>query len=230
MLKKGFTLAEVLITLAIVGVIAAFTLPALMSNFQKRTYETAIKKAYNSVSEAVALYMTNEGLTNLSEAPFINNQENLREFVREYFKVATNCGNKYYNANGEKCFGETLSSLDQSTSTSLASKTCMVVVNLYDGTSMCFDASKSKILANTSTDPDKDNSRSLYIEVDTNGPAGPNVSGRDVFSMDINQSGMVYDREWDITKKDTLLNKYKKSASTPMPIGRIRSDGWKMEY
>ena len=235
MLKKGFTLAEVLVTLGIVGVIAAFTLPALMSNFQKRTYETGIKKAYNTVTDAVALYMANEGIDNLSDAPFVNNQEELQKFVKKYFKVATNCETRYYNPNGLQCFSETIYSLDKSVSSSLRSYQCMSVVTLTDGMSMCIDAGKMENATDSdgsnvgSSNLDYDDSRVLVVEVDVNGIAGPNVTGRDIFTMDVNNSGLVYDKEWDPTKKDSILQGYK-SKAWPMGIGRIQYDGWKMEY
>ncbi|MBQ8167804.1 type II secretion system protein, partial [bacterium] len=39
--KRGFTLAEVLITLAIIGVVAAMTIPTLVANYQQRSWDTA---------------------------------------------------------------------------------------------------------------------------------------------------------------------------------------------
>ena len=44
MKKNGFTLAEVLITLAIIGVVATMTLPALMTNTQEQQAKTGLKK------------------------------------------------------------------------------------------------------------------------------------------------------------------------------------------
>ena len=52
MFKKGFTLAEVLITLTIIGVIATLTLPTLMTNTAERQYVTGLKKVINTLSEA----------------------------------------------------------------------------------------------------------------------------------------------------------------------------------
>ena len=43
-MKKGFTLAEVLITLGIIGVVAAMTMPTLIQNHQKRSLEVATQK------------------------------------------------------------------------------------------------------------------------------------------------------------------------------------------
>ena len=45
-MKRGFTLAEVLITLGIIGVIAALTIPALITKYQKRQTAVALKQAY----------------------------------------------------------------------------------------------------------------------------------------------------------------------------------------
>lgn len=57
MMKKlaGFTLAEVLITLGIIGVVAAMTIPTLMSNTNKSEFKTAYKKVISAVNQAVTL-------------------------------------------------------------------------------------------------------------------------------------------------------------------------------
>lgn len=44
-IKKGFTLAEVLITLGIIGVVAAMTMPSLVANYEKKRTATAVKKS-----------------------------------------------------------------------------------------------------------------------------------------------------------------------------------------
>ena len=54
---KGFTLAEVLITLGIIGVVAAMTLPTLISNYQKVALETAYKKGMSVIANAIQLAM-----------------------------------------------------------------------------------------------------------------------------------------------------------------------------
>lgn len=52
MFKKGFTLAEVLVTLGIIGVIAAMTLPVLVAKYQKVVFITKMKYTYTILSEA----------------------------------------------------------------------------------------------------------------------------------------------------------------------------------
>ena len=53
--KRAFTLAEVLITLGIIGVVAALTLPNLIENHQKQVTASHLKKMYSIVKNAVNL-------------------------------------------------------------------------------------------------------------------------------------------------------------------------------
>ena len=55
MMKKGFTLAEVLITLVIIGVVASMTIPTLMTSTQGTEYKTGFKKAMSTLNQAFSL-------------------------------------------------------------------------------------------------------------------------------------------------------------------------------
>ena len=55
MKKNGFTLAEVLITIAIIGIVATLTLPALMTNTQEQQAMTGLKKGINTLTEAAQM-------------------------------------------------------------------------------------------------------------------------------------------------------------------------------
>lgn len=68
MKKLGFTLAEVLITLVIIGVIAAMTVPTLMNNTQGQENKTAFKKAISAMNQALTLEYALEGNTAASKA------------------------------------------------------------------------------------------------------------------------------------------------------------------
>lgn len=61
MKKNGFTLAEVLITLAIIGVVATLTLPALMTNTAEQQAKTALKKGINTLTEAAQMNQAIDG-------------------------------------------------------------------------------------------------------------------------------------------------------------------------
>jgi type II secretory pathway pseudopilin PulG len=53
--KIAFTLAEVLITLGIIGVVAALTIPTLMANHRKKVVETKLEKIYSVMNQAINL-------------------------------------------------------------------------------------------------------------------------------------------------------------------------------
>lgn len=54
-LKKGFTLAEILIVLMVIGVVATMTIPSLMKGVTDAQYKTAYKKAFNAVVNIAAM-------------------------------------------------------------------------------------------------------------------------------------------------------------------------------
>ena len=51
--RKAFTLAEVLITLGIIGVVAALTIPTLINNYRKKVLETGFKKSMSTIQQAL---------------------------------------------------------------------------------------------------------------------------------------------------------------------------------
>lgn len=60
-LGEGFTLAEVLITLGIIGVVAALTLPTVMANYRKKEVETKLAKIYSVMNQAINLNIAEHG-------------------------------------------------------------------------------------------------------------------------------------------------------------------------
>lgn len=60
-LINGFTLAEVLITLGIIGIVASMTLPSITANYQNKHRSAAIKKFYSSIQQALLLSEIDNG-------------------------------------------------------------------------------------------------------------------------------------------------------------------------
>lgn len=54
-MNKGFTLAEVLITLGIIGIVAALTLPSLITQHKKTEYSARLKKFYSTMEQAIRM-------------------------------------------------------------------------------------------------------------------------------------------------------------------------------
>ena len=63
--KNAFTLAEVLITLAIIGMVAAMTIPTIVATTQKKELAINLKKAYSTFNQAMKLIMIDYGCTDL---------------------------------------------------------------------------------------------------------------------------------------------------------------------
>ena len=59
----AFTLAEVLITLTIIGIVAAFTIPTLMANVTQRVFTSAQDVALKKITEATNQMKTNDALS-----------------------------------------------------------------------------------------------------------------------------------------------------------------------
>ena len=70
--KAAFTLAEVLITLAIIGIVAALTIPALISRYQDRALETAYQKAKATIANGYKLMMAQEGVFSVNDLSLFN--------------------------------------------------------------------------------------------------------------------------------------------------------------
>ena len=90
----GFTLAEVLITLGIIGVVAALTMPALINITNKKELETAFKKQYSILQQAV-MTIKNEDDQEFTYENYGYSSGNTRFGTRlaEQFKSAQDCGN-----------------------------------------------------------------------------------------------------------------------------------------
>ena len=82
--KIAFTLAEVLITLGIIGVVAAMTMPSLVANYEKKRTATAVKKAYSELSQALKLAEVDYGDMEYWDYPDGSDVEENKAFVNRY--------------------------------------------------------------------------------------------------------------------------------------------------
>ena len=92
MKKKAFTLAEVLITLAIIGVVAAISIPSVISNSQQQEFKTGLRKAVSVLNSAITMNMAIDG-----ETPYDN--ANLFGYMMKHMAVmesTTNIQGKYF--------------------------------------------------------------------------------------------------------------------------------------
>ena len=77
---KAFTLAEVLITLAIIGVVAAISIPSVISNSQQQEFKTGLRKAVSVLNSAITMNMAIDG-----ESPYDN--KDLPQYLMRHMSI-----------------------------------------------------------------------------------------------------------------------------------------------
>ena len=240
--KKAFTLSEVLITLAIIGVVAALTIPNLMAKNAKAEQVVALKSVYSDISQALKLMMVDEGVSKVSDTNILTYDEvedyNISkqrigdQFLKKYFKVAKDCG----TTNPSTCFAEDYKDIAGGSSGGAWPAYSIITAG---GSSIGVTPAGS--------------TTSGSIVIDTNGLKPPNVIGRDLFSF-----SFYYDGSLDVVTPECkkgipnlnagLCNGSASNASELRDLkfqlffvnnkrylsyggfGKILNDGWKMDY
>ena len=161
--QAAFTLAEVLITLGIIGVVAAMTMPVLIQNYQKKQTAVKLKATYSLLAQAVQLSEADNG-----ELEYWDFSLNSQDFFDKYFsKYLTFINTKvnddnidYYWLNGEKITGNFKEVVNTS------------YIGILNNGAKLFYHTAGELYTFT-------------IIVDINGEARPNKVGRDVFHFSL---------------------------------------------
>lgn len=175
--KAAFTLAEVLITLGIIGVVAAMTMPSLIQNYQEKATVTKLKKCYSLVSQAYVSILNDEGGSDTLQA---GDDLEMMEKFGKYLKYQKTCGrNKgcFPNVTYKSVTGNGYSKWEDDT-------TDRSRAILTDGTLIMFN--KSAMWGGN-----EGNYLYAQIYVDINGFKGPNQLGRDFFYFYISPEKIV---------------------------------------
>ena len=183
--KSAFTLAEVLITLGIIGVVAALTIPSIIHKYKSIVLQNQLKKSYSNIQKAVLFMKEDLGIDNLigefvhydTDAHAYTNPELFYKEFDKYMKVQETLKATYPTTNY---------SGTQTTTSNLGNDLPRALLILPDGSSV----------------GRRINYGALVFVVDTNGPyKGPNRLGFDIFQFQIT------DRS-DIIKPDKARRKY----------------------
>lgn len=162
--KSGFTLAEVLITIGIIGIVAQATIPTLVSNFQKQICLTQLKKVYTVMNSAVKLSTIDNGP--ISDWNMTGDTENdykifAEQYILPYLMVSKRC-----QSLTNECWADNCYFLDNSYNyyfAAAANTTYSIMLN--DGAVLGFWPRGSL----------------TEIYIDINGRKKPNIEGKDLF-------------------------------------------------
>ena len=99
--SAAFTLAEVLITLGIIGVVAAMTMPTLINNINKKHWIAGYKKAYSELSQIHQLLNSETGGSYMAECNDFDDVC-LKNLFAEKMKVVESCKGDIPNKCQEK--------------------------------------------------------------------------------------------------------------------------------
>jgi len=171
--KSAFTLLEVLVTLVIIGIVAALTIPSMITNIQNQQKIIAWKKAY-SVIEQAQLYMISDNgsvastFTGIDHTAVGNNA--FMNAWKPYLNVIKTCMSGRILL--DKCYNSQFAYLDSSPIANYNSQNAGIVLN--DGIFISFYRGFCGV-ENLCSDS--------HLYVDVNGIKPPNVFGIDVFDI-----------------------------------------------
>lgn len=176
MSKSGFTLAEVLITLGVIGVVAAMTMPSLVAHYKEKQTVVALKKFYSILEQAIRL--------NQVQNPEDYSAENIVSMFKTVKICPPNdlsCTDKEYKTlNGNKSWA--WGKLDSYSSTSYYAQLVDGGIIRYFGSSNCETVrGTSEALKHHCGE----------FSIDINGNKPPNQFGRDVFFFNITKYGVI---------------------------------------
>ena len=178
--KSAFTLAEVLITIGIIGVLAVLTLPSLISHHKMIESVNRLKKTYSVLNQVYKMGELDYGEIenwdwNLSTKDFFN------KYFVPYLSITENCEVNQTSA----CWNDsgTIYYLNGNDSRQVIKSNSYAKVKLVDGTLLAF----------------QNQSEHAHFYIDTNGKRRPNMYGKDIFVVTITKGVFKENNRHDIS-------------------------------
>lgn len=214
--RKAFTLAEVLITLGIIGIIAEITIPDLYNNMKEQQTVGMLKKEYSVISQAYTMAVQENGtpdtwglVADIGSGTTTGGGDIVVNKLSPYLKMLKICGSS------PGCFNPGVTTLYLKGSGGLAfdSEQWWSKFQLADGSVWAV-----QVLFPSCTPPSPGNNPALssvcaQMEVDINGLKAPNTWGKDTFGFYMTKAGII--------PKGTQQSKdaFKNYCDEPNPYG-----------
>lgn len=205
---NGFTLAEVLVTLGIIGVVAAMTMPTLLNNTGNQQFVAKLKKVNSVLGQATIRAVEDHGMIEdwgIKDGS-ADNLNRIFDYYKPYFNIVQDCENDVTNP----CTADTQllslagNGIGWSNAIGMGSGVRSFV--LSDGTAVLMDAYSNKEDSSLFGVTRNKLSNFIIFLVDVNGDKKPNRLGRDVFIFLLTQEGIIpAGADVDDTKSDCKL-------------------------
>lgn len=240
--KIAFTLAEILIVLGIIGIIAEMTIPTVMHNVEIQIYATSLQKFYSSATQALTLMANDYGCPGdfACTGVFSSDADYLGKAIKPYFKIIKDCGTD--SSGNTSCFPSIINNAYDGTGGTYNSN----AVTSYkfvtaDGMSVYINTAGGNCNTNYSNSGNGPMSKFCgWIHVDTNGLKGPNRNGVDNFNFWItNGKGAMLYPSGGIDDKYNGVNDYWNGPNPSCQAGytngsfcsgRMSEENWRMTY
>lgn len=193
MKKTGFTLAEILISLTILGVIAALVLPALKTDVDKNTWAQGLKTSESRLTNGFKQMMALEGVESLFDTNLWTNNVSNQTEEGDVTTLSTGIKDdmqKYFSFNNviegvtDKAKPQTILNAENSDMTN--------TIRFYLGNSSTINVAFKKQTDNVCTQAQDFCNPAANIILDVNGDKGPNIIGKDIYRFWLNDDGQLY--------------------------------------
>ena len=188
-LKNAFTLAELLIVLGIIGIVAALTMPTLISNYKNQVLVTSMQKSFSVLSQAMKMATIDEDdYQHWLVEDSANGTKKLFEiYLKPYMQTIKECSDSESG-----CWTQTKS-------LSGASNVNLFTYSIGGGTYQFITADGmnvnidgwGKADCTTTWGTTQDLAACMSVVVDVNGNKKPNQLGKDVFGFILTSRGLV---------------------------------------
>ena len=232
--RAAFTLAEVLITLGIIGIVAALTIPSIVADYRNKQTATKLKHAYSVVSQALTAAQVQNGdvfgwdfgYNYGADTSTVNSKEVTINFVEKYFKpnvkIADDIGYYYSATIGYDGIYLPVSKEKQGLTgywLTLGNGT-LLHIGLGDVCSKRDDDGKCIERAY----------RNILFIVDTNGFKGPNTLGKDVFYITLELTSNKFTmHNYGNSSRNSYLRYCSGNSDAQVCGYLIMLDGWEIK-
>ena len=169
MKRFAFTLAELLIALTIVGVVAVLTVPSVTKNIYTKSNIVKLEATMKILNDAIKTMMIEERVTNIEDSSLSYSDGNSEEFFTKYLKITKQCDEDIY-----ECFAPSYKYIGSDDESGIVTVTV---------------TGDDALLPNGAAVQFRANYPIFFIDV--NGPEPPNVVGRDFFTARVTSDGIV---------------------------------------